>query len=227
VKLIGVGNNAKTIKSDMGGEYTTGIMYLAPHKLSGQNFCASASPGCISACLYTAGRGAMKNVQEARLKKSKLFIEDRKNFFIILQEDINKLNKLCKKNGTYPAIRLNGTSDLQWEQISDIIKDNPDIQFYDYTKHYKRMLKYIEGELPVNYHLTFSRSESNWKKCLDVLAAGGNVTAVFRDKLPTKFENYFVIDGDTHDLRFLDRQNVIVGLKAKGQGKNDRSGFVI
>ena len=35
-----------------------------------------------------------------------------------------------------------------------------------------------------------------------------------------------VIDGDKHDLRFLDEKNVIVGLIAKGEAKKDISGFV-
>ena len=36
-----------------------------------------------------------------------------------------------------------------------------------------------------------------------------------------------VINGDETDLRFLDKQNVIVGLKAKGKARKDMSGFVI
>lgn len=36
-----------------------------------------------------------------------------------------------------------------------------------------------------------------------------------------------VIDGDKHDLRFLDKQNVVVGLLAKGKAKQDATGFVI
>ena len=36
-----------------------------------------------------------------------------------------------------------------------------------------------------------------------------------------------VIDGDETDLRFLDMQNSIVALKAKGKAIKDNSGFVI
>jgi hypothetical protein len=35
------------------------------------------------------------------------------------------------------------------------------------------------------------------------------------------------IDGDKHDLRFTDKQGVIVGLRAKGPARQDKSGFVI
>ena len=41
------------------------------------------------------------------------------------------------------------------------------------------------------------------------------------------FKGLKVINGDTHDMRFLDEPNSVVGLKAKGQAKKDASGFVI
>ena len=83
-------------------------------------------------------------------------------------------------------------------------------------------------DLPSNYHLTFSRTESNWSDCLRVLAAGKNVAAVF-DKVPASYEGFTVIDGDKHDLRQLDpKGGVIVGLSPKGRkAKKDTSGFVV
>jgi hypothetical protein len=42
--------------------------------------------------------------------------------------------------------------------------------------------------------------------------------------VPIKYE---VINGDKDDLRFWDKKNVIVGLKAKGEARNDTSGFVL
>jgi len=56
---------------------------------------------------------------------------------------------------------------------------------------------------------------------------GGNVAIVFRKELPETYKGYKVVNGDEHDLRFLDPQNVIVGLKAKGKAKIDFSGFVL
>lgn len=46
-----------------------------------------------------------------------------------------------------------------------------------------------------------------------------NVAVVFKDKLPSKWMSRRVIDGDKHDLRFLDPKGVIVGLVAKGLGR--------
>jgi len=109
----------------------------------------------------------------------------------------------------------------------EIMEAFPDVQFYDYTKVLTRMLRYCDGKFPANYHLTFSRSESNWDDCIKVLAKGGNVAAVFSKDLPGDHIGYTVVDGDVNDLRFNDPRNVIVGLKAKGKARKDDSGFVI
>ena len=70
--LLSVGTNAKTLKSDKGGEYITGIIYLAPADLvERMNVCAMAiMAGCKNGCLFTAGRGAFNNVQQSRIRKT-------------------------------------------------------------------------------------------------------------------------------------------------------------
>ena len=62
---------------------------------------------------------------------------------------------------------------------------------------------------------------------LEALKLGGNVAAVFRDELPTKYKGFTVVNGDTSDLEMIYNNNVILGLKAKGDAKKDKSGFVI
>jgi hypothetical protein len=108
---------------------------------------------------------------------------------------------------------------------------HPDLTFYDYTKNPERMYRYLSGEMPKNYKLTFSRSESNEDAATAVTRLGGNVAAVFTTKkgrdLPDTYLGAPVIDGDTHDLRFLDPSGVVVGLRAKGKAKTSRSDFVI
>jgi hypothetical protein len=107
----------------------------------------------------------------------------------------------------------------------------PSIQFYDYTKVPARMRRYLAGKLPANYSLTFSRSEKNEAECLSVLAQGGNVAVVFATRkgepLPATWHGYRVIDGDLSDVRYLDPRNVVVGLRAKGSAKHDKTGFVV
>jgi len=86
----------------------------------------------------------------------------------------------------------------------------------------------LDGGLPPNYHLTFSRSESNGRACDLVAAKGGNIAAVFScTELPAMYKGVPVANGDLHDLRFLDPSPCYVGLVAKGKAKSDKSGFVI
>ena len=126
------------------------------------------------------------------------------------------------------AVRLNGTSDLDFIELInrrfnvDVLSELTNLQFYDYTKNLSRAMKYLGSR----YHLTFSRSEVNNSECMQYLIEGGNVAMVF-DKVPSTFMGFTVIDGDESDLRYMDEQNVIVGLKAKGDAKKDTSGFVI
>ena len=90
------------------------------------------------------------------------------------------------------------------------------------------MRRFLQGKLPENYHLTFSRSEDTKdSEVKEFCSAGGNVAVVFRGHLPSEWKGIKVIDGDVSDLRFQDEQGVIVGLVAKGLGKKDETGFVV
>lgn len=254
--------NAKTSKGKKLG-YTTYISYLAPHTQNskGVNLCPHASKGCAKACLFQSGSARFDSVQLGKMNKTEFFLADRKSYMNKLFNEITKIvkthesiegDKQYKKNGIDVlrfkdfAIRLNGTSDIAFEKLK--VKDNknimelfPNVQFYDYTKNPNRMYKYLNGELPSNYHLTFSRSEDNDDVCMDILAKGGNVAIVFGVKnvndFPTEYKGYKVINGDETDLRFLDDDNVIVGLKyklvtgkgTKGQNQDniDNNSFLI
>jgi len=77
-----------------------------------------------------------------------------------------------------------------------------------------------------NYHLTFSAAESNQSDVQKAIEQGMNATVVF-DKVPAKYIDRPVFDGDESDLRFLDPKGVVVGLKAKGRAKKDTTGFVV
>ena len=225
--LLNVGANSKTVKGDLLGEYLTTILYLAPAKTSGHQTCPSATEGCKASCLFTAGRGVMHSVQAARVRKTLEFFKDRKKFILEIYKELQAFEKKCVIIDRKGAVRLNGTSDIDWVSIApELFKDFPNLKFYDYIKREKGMKKYMDGKCPPNYYLTFSRSESNWNFCKTVLNEGHTVAAVF-DKIPEEYEGYKVIDGDLTDLRFLDEQGCIVGLKAKGKAKSNRNGFVI
>ena len=226
MKLLGI-SNTKTLKGEKQG-YRTYIMHLAPSTLSGYQVCPMASLGCSDACLNLSGMGRFSNVQAARIAKTRHFFEDRPAFMQQLVREVRSAVKSSQKLGLTPVFRLNGTSDIRWEMIpvlgdalptayANIMMMFPQVQFYDYTKIPNRR------NVPSNYHLTFSRSETNHQ---DVILSQNNVAVVF-DVLPATYLGRTVIDGTETDLRFLDPQNVVVGLKANGKAKQDTSGFTV
>ncbi len=252
-KLLGVNSNPKTSKSVEYG-YLTGILYLAPYKLSGVNLCPHAKQaGCWRTCLNTAGHGGIgktkmtlngitvpdNTVQRARLARTDFFNNFRQDFMEQLVEEISKLHARARRRGLKTAVRLNGTSDIQWENIKayadgtmNIFEYLDNVQFYDYTKIPKRFTK----SLPKNYYLCLSYSEASMKyadKCLDMQDDHDtSLVWVTTDKegwlrILKDTENRPIVDGDEHDLRFLDPKGAMVVLKAKGAAKNETNGFVI
>lgn len=226
--------NAKTIKGEKLGWKTYGI-HLAPFKVSGHLTCQWASKGCAMACLNTAGRGIMSNVQSARIAKTVLLFEEKEIRLKQIWEEIKAAIKNAARAGMKPCFRLNLTSDIPWESSEwfinglSIFDHFPDVQFYDYTKGRTRYAAFLRGEMPANYHLTYSRSEKSTDDLMSqgFLASGGNVAVVFRGKLPTTWKGFPVVNGDESDLRFLDGKGVIVGLVEKGLAKKDSTGFVV
>jgi hypothetical protein len=242
MKLLNQGN-AKTLKGEVLGYRTFGL-HLSPSDKSGFNVCKWASKGCRSACLDTAGRGCMSNVQTSRINKTKRFFKNKFVFMSDIRVEICKAIISAAKKQMIPCFRLNLTSDVEWEKLfrykrdfskkvfhlykSNIVEDFPNVNFYDYTKGFYRMRKWLDGKMPKNYHLTFSRSENTSEyKMKTILELGGNVAVVFRGSLPKTYLGYKVIDGDESDLRFKDPKGVIVGLVEKGLAKKDETGFVV
>ncbi len=234
-------SQVKIAKSLKKGVYT-GILHLAPASISGFNMCPWSTPGCRAGCLNTAGRGAMS--QPARLKKTLSFVEDRTAFLGDLYFNIKSIVTYARNHGLKPAVRLNGTSDQQWEAFPicidgvdypNLMAAFPNVQFYDYTKSAARVLWSLGRgsgavRFPPNYHLTYSLSEDprSRERALEVLRAGGNVAAVFRRApLPKTWFGYPVVDATANDTRFLDPRPSIAGLVALGAAKRDTSGFVI
>jgi hypothetical protein len=234
-KLLSKGTtNAKTSKNAL----ETFILYMSPaaQNSKGADLCPFRSKGCTAACLYTAGRGKFNNVQRARMNKSEYFTRDKKTFLAQLA-----LELIAIKKGTKAAIRLNGTTDVDFLYL---LKNRAGLDalqlkglvFYDYTKDPHRVKRY-KG---TNYTLTFSRAEDNEPQALEILKNSGIVSAVFAEKLPQFYKGFEVIDGDASDDLMLKAaaavgvlkrtrkgKGLILGLKAKGDAKKDVSGFVI
>lgn len=193
-------------------------------------------------------------IQLCRIRRTELLVSHPLIFAGMLSADIAELQRAAARHGMRPALRLNGTSDLYWgwlandlgkawdaanvrpsrasAVIRDIVASACDaMPVYDYTKRPGLRADYDAAGLPV--HLTFSRAETaaNKRDAKAALANGQNVAVVFSTKrnvpLPATFGGFPVIDGDAHDLRFLDPAGVVVGLRAKGRARKDATGFVV
>jgi hypothetical protein len=231
-------HNPKTAKALARG-YANFIMMLAPGKKSGYEVCPDRSPSCDELCLYNQGRGQAQQTKDARIRRTVKYFEDRPGFLTLLVYEITLAVAWAQANGLIPVLRPNGLSDIAWEYVRvtvngieypNLMAAFPTLQLYDYTKSERRIMAWINGELPPNYYLLFSRDETNDDVVAKVLGRA-NVAFVF-DRVP---DEYWVdghgwvkvIDGDHDDLRFLDPLGVIVGLVPKGSARKDTSGFVI
>ena len=230
--LLTINGNPKVIKGDkLNTEWQSAIMHLHP---SSTRICPYQDIAkCKDACLNTSGRGGIFKkgettnvIQEARKRRTNMFLDTPDLFMEQLYTEILKFENKCKREGKQPCVRLNGTSDIQWEHHElegvNVFDTFPEIQFYDYTKIPTRKVSHIK-----NYHLTWSYSEANEKYASWFDKVSYNIAVVFSHALPMWYKNRRVIDGDEYDMRFLDEPNVVVGLSAKGKAKKDNSGFLI
>ena len=243
-QLFSISTNAKTVKGERLG-YLTGVLYLAPAKLSGYQVCPMASTAqCEEACLNLAGLGGVyTSIQKARIAKTRRFFEDRDAFMLDVVKSIKSLIKLARKprrvKGRFAKrfqvlVRLNGTSDIRWELVPvtidgieyrNLMEAFPTIQFYDYTKLANRR------NIPSNYDLTFSYSgvKAYQPQVAKAQKALMRIAVVFRhvEDIPKSFIGMKCIGGDNSDVRHIEKQNVVVALYAKGPAKHDTSGFVV
>lgn len=223
IKLLTLFND-KTPKGEKHG-YLQAILYMSPHTLvSPKTLCPHSTPACREGCLYTAGRGQMKRVVNARERRTRLFLDDRLTFIRDLVSELRYLEGVARAHRMKLAIRLNGTSDVRWElerlgkaSIFDLM---PHATFFDYSR-----TPIEHRPVPENWRLTWSLADAPIAEAYAHLVAGQNVAAVVSKaeaKLaPPSFmlggKRVAVIDGDAHDLRFLDPARSLVLLSPKGR----------
>jgi len=222
--LGSINSSAKMIKNQKVSDNYTYILYLAPAKTSGYEVCSHSTIECRRGCLNTSGRAAVEIyssrsvIKDARIKKTRLFFEHQEFFMEWVIAEMLMYQRKAKKDGFYFSARLNGTSDIDWQNVRykglTIFEIFPEVAFYDYTKNSN---KYINK--PANYHLTFSYTGRNESKCKLLLERGFNIAVVFNvhdaNNLPKTLWGYEVINGDLTDLRTSDPSPCIVGLKFK------------
>ena len=147
----------------------------------------------------------------------------------MLSEEIQSKVKTARKKGYDVAFRLNGTTDVdlvyQLKKYTDLeLIGMKNVILYDYTKTLGKALKYKDTP---NYTHTFSRSESNDLEVEEAIKHGLNIAVVFANELPKTWKGVPVIDGDKADDLMVNYKGVIIGLKAKGRARKDKTGFVI
>ena len=233
-------NNMKLQKNLKRGVLTAGL-HLAPHKSSGFQVCANASPACIDLCIgKKCGGFRFAKVKEAQIRRTVMFFEERDAFLRQLSLELSMLEYEAQLREMEAAARLNVVSDILWERHLDM-EAFPRLKFYDYTKH---SLK-ARAKRSKNYHLVFSISEKpgSWTEARRWLDAGLNATMVVGAigcNLDTSARavvemlvargsvlGYPCISGDDDDLRYYEGGGKLVLLYPKGaEARQDTSGFV-
>ena len=216
-------------------DYLTNIFHGAPSFASLYNSCANASLGCGLNCLNESGHGQkhmmhndVHSVHVARVVRTMIWFRFRNQFKVKMQREIRALVRKAKRMNLVPVVRPNGTTDFNFESLwPELFNTNTDVTFYDYSKNANRDVSQIP-----NYSLSFSVSETNLDTAKAELQRGLNVVMVLRLKRnepkPDYVLGYPTINGDIHDLRFLDDNTSphVVCLFAKGHAYNDKTGFV-
>jgi hypothetical protein len=237
--LGSVNKSAKLAKNGKISHQYTYSIYLAPANISGYNVCSHSTPECRLNCLHTSGRNGMEILSgvktmtnDCRIKKTKLFYEQPEYFMQWLIAELERYQNKAKKDGYGFSVRLNCTSDINWQTVlinsKNLFELYPDVVFYDYTKN---PAKFINK--PKNYHLTFSFTGRNEISCKALLQKGFNIATIFDIKneteLPKTFMGFPVINGDKTDYRVNDPKGIIVGLKFKriANQKAEKDCFVV
>ncbi|CAB4155935.1 hypothetical protein UFOVP1301_48 [uncultured Caudovirales phage] len=250
--------NAKLEKASAGYEAGKGYEGVDPLKLEGgigvktiglplspsyqhkkYKVCANAS-SCGPFCLGQHS-GNYSNAdwwpQQNSLNKTHAFLSEPGALIVQLHNEIKREKYAAEMQGNKLAVRMNVLSDTDPRVWESLIKQHPDVDFYDYTK-----MNY--DPIARNHHYTYSSTgvsqpkentgldkdiynpNQNWKQMRQRLDTGSNVAMVFthNNHLPNEVHDqetgkkYRVIDGTTHDYRPLDKQpkgydGVIVGLR--------------
>ena len=203
------------IDKSQNDDWLNAVMYLEPSYK--REVCKGRSEGCFRSCLVNSGRMPMASAVNARMNRTSLYFNDNKLFMMQLKGEIAMLLHAANKQGKRLAIRLNGTSDLDF---STIYKAFSMVQFYEYTKRIDLAKKL--STIP-NVDVTFSKHENHTVKNVKYLVDKGiNVAVVFdasKESLPTEYNGMNVINGDKHDRRFEDTKGSVVGLSLKGSNK--------
>ena len=230
-KLFTSPNQYKLLKGQESEGFATIGFNLSPSKeafrFTGVDMCPLASLGCVASCLKLSGHNALDMNKIARIARTILWVHAPTTFLHWASVEVARYKRWAHNKGLTLAIRPNLLSDST--DLAGHIKAmvGRDVMVYDYTA--------ILEDLRINdgVHRTYSRKENRDAETMCALASGFPVAVVFAGELPKTWEGYPVVNGDKHDLRFIDACGpVVVGLKVKGVKRETReraiaSGFAI
>jgi len=236
-------NSAKlSHNADVTDQYEQIICYMLPHTSARRywlefvgkpapwkwlNVCPYSTPGCRGACLVDSGHLAHSPAKRAMLARTALYSKNQEMFWSLVEHEIRLHNRRVRRKGKTLVVRLDGTSQINIEEQAPWILDmHPDVIFQDYLKG-----PYKTGWTRANRYVVSSGTERDTE--VTIRNRGNVVFPVNVPKgapLPKTFMGRTVIDGDKHDLRFLDHYNNILGpgavlVRMKGNNK-DVHGFI-
>lgn len=225
-------SNPKLAKETTARGFLNAGLFLAPARMAGVNVCAWSVVDCVAGCLNTSGRGGIdldasgwNEQQAARIRRTARLVLDPDAFASDLLKEVAAHARRAGRLGLTPALRLNGTSDVPYHrtmpELVAAIREQG-VRLYDYTK------RPIPDAVDHGIDVTYSYPGGSGAAARRFLEGGGRVAVVFDvdarkgGPLPSEWlapwgGTYPVIDGDAHDLRFLDPSGVVVGLRAKGR----------
>lgn len=225
-----------------GQKFQQRVKRQLPTLPTGFTLCAGSNQLCRESCLVFAGQNAAALYNSYRKAAQTLaLLNEPEAFLRVLVAAIDKHRKRAPRENYVPYVRMNVLSDIPWELVCPWIFDMfDDLQFYDYTKLAGR-------DVPDNYDITFSFSGTNEKLAKrEIDENGRRVAVVFlahrkrkgqwqawkragRGKeipLPRDFWGLPVVDGDVSDVRPLDPEPSIVGLRWKSPS-GERAGVTV
>jgi hypothetical protein len=165
----------------------------------------------------------MAPAKRAMLARSALYSKSQEKFWSLAEHEIRLHNRRVRAQGKTLVVRLDGTSQINIEEQAPWILDmHPDVIFQDYLKG-----PYKTGWTRANRYVVSSGTERDTE--VTIRNRGNVVFPVNVPKdapLPKTFMGRPVVDGDKHDLRFLDPQRSrAVLVRMKGNNK-DTHGFI-
>lgn len=215
------------LDKSMGHGYKTVGLNLSPADemtqvlgINAPTMCAMAG-ACAAGCLAKTGMNVFPQSIQARAERTKLWVRDPKRFVMNVLDELDVALTKATRDSMQFAMRPNLLSD-QRKLAVQLATDRPHVQFYDYTKLPHPISRTWQ---PSNYHLTYSVSERTTPATLRrYLNEEINPAIVFDTPRGAPLPSHYtvlgqkmpVIDGDAHDLRFLDPVGVVVGLRWKG-----------